>query len=312
MADSEAPSRPQDAASTTAAPQPPDTLGQLLRETRLKHDLTLEQLATELRIESKHLNALEENRFEHIGVPVFVKGYLKQYGLRLGLDVSDLLAMYYKQTTLPDVQIQPSRTIKLHDERQITSWVLAVIVLLVLIVGLAVWWWSGGDLGNLRRVPVTQSEPADSVPPPAEPVPAPVPLEAPPPRPERTLPVEDGGPAFDPPAPGAEPAQAPAIAEVAAADDADNTRAAPPVTIPLEFAFEQESWSEVTDARGERLLFGLSSAGRNVTVRGEPPFAIVLGNANAVRLTVDGQPYEIPTVGRQGNLARFAVDIAEE
>ena len=87
--------------------------------------MTLEQLSAELRIEAKQLRALEEERFEQIGVAVFIKGYLKQYGTRLGLDVRDLLALYYKQTTLADVQIQPSRTIKLRDERQITSWILA-------------------------------------------------------------------------------------------------------------------------------------------------------------------------------------------
>jgi cytoskeleton protein RodZ len=93
---------------------------------------------------------------------------------------------------------------------------------------------------------------------------------------------------------------------------ADNAQAAAAVSIPLEFTFDQESWTEVTDARGERLLFGLTAAGRRVTVRGEPPFAIVLGNADFVRLTVDGEPYQIPTTGREGPLARFSVDIAEE
>ena len=38
----------------------------------------------------------------------------------------------------------------------------------------------------------------------------------------------------------------------------------------------------------------MNAAGRDVTVRGEPPFAIVLGNADSVRLTVDGAPYTIP------------------
>jgi cytoskeleton protein RodZ len=92
----------------------------------------------------------------------------------------------------------------------------------------------------------------------------------------------------------------------------DGDRAAPIVAIPLEFSFAEESWAEVTDARGERLLFGLTAAGRRVTVRGEPPFAVVLGNAKVVELTVDGQPYPIPASGRQGDLARFSVDIAEE
>ena len=45
------------------------------------------------------------------------------------------------------------------------------------------------------------------------------------------------------------------------------------VAIPLELTFDRESWAEITDARGERLLFGLSAAGRQVTVRGEPPIA---------------------------------------
>src|SRR5688572_6997532 len=119
MADSDLSSAP------AAAPPPPQSLGEMLRAARLAHDLTLEQLSTELRIEAKQLRALEDNRFEQIGVPVFVKGYLKQYGVRLGIDVRDLLALYYKQTTLADVQIQPSRTIKLQDERQITAWSVA-------------------------------------------------------------------------------------------------------------------------------------------------------------------------------------------
>ena len=74
MDDSEQPSEPK------APPPPPATLGERLRAARLAQDFTVEQLSTELRIEAKQLHALEENRFEQIGVPVFIKGYLKQYG----------------------------------------------------------------------------------------------------------------------------------------------------------------------------------------------------------------------------------------
>ena len=87
---------------------------------------------------------------------------------------------------------------------------------------------------------------------------------------------------------------------------------APAEAISLQLVFDAESWAEITDARGERLLFGLNAAGRDVTVRGEPPFAIVLGNADSVHLTVDGEPYAIPRRGRQGNLARFSVDPPQE
>lgn len=303
MVDSDAPIAP-------AASPPPDTLGQTLRNARLMQDLTLEQLAADLRIEAKHLNALEENRFERIGVPVFIKGYLKQYGQRLGLDVRDLLALYYKQTTLSDVQIQPSRTIKLRDDRQITSWILAVVVLLAVIAGL-VWWWSGGS-AILR--PTSTAPPAETGTAPAVAEPA---AEPAPPSRALPLPLEDSSPS-EPPAAESAPgeaaaAPAPAAAAAVAADEADDDeRAAPIVAIPLELTFDRESWVEITDARGERLLFGLNAAGRQVTVRGEPPIAVVLGDADGVRLTVAGEPYAIPTTGREGNLARFSVDIAEE
>ncbi|HEX7237262.1 MAG TPA: RodZ domain-containing protein [Gammaproteobacteria bacterium] len=303
MGEGEQPSEP-------AAPPPPATLGERLRAARLAQDLTVEQLATELRIEAKQLHALEENRFEQIGVPVFVKGYLKQYGTRLGLDVADLLALYYEQTTLADVQIRPNRTIKLRDERQITSWVLAAIVLLTVIVGLAAWWWNGGSFGAALPAE-TAAAPAEST---AAPAPAPPPAE-----PERPTPVQEQRPApasaagaavVESAEPDAPPAEPPALAD--AADRNDVARPAAGVTAVLELAFDAESWAEITDARGERLLFGLNAAGRNVTLRGEPPFAILLGDADSVRLTVDGDPYAIPKTGRQGKLARFSVDLAEE
>jgi cytoskeleton protein RodZ len=121
----------------------------------------------------------------------------------------------------------------------------------------------------------------------------------------------------------AAPAAAPVEPQPAAADVStfvapdeessdDEPSAGSLAAVPLQFAFDGESWAEVTDARGERLLFGLSNAGRNVTVRGEPPFSVVLGDANVVRLTVDGVAYSIPRAGRQGNLARFTVDVARE
>ena len=144
---------------TPPSPPEPETLGQALRNARLAQELTVEQIATELRIEARQLHALENDRLEQIGPPVFVKGYLKQYGPRLGLDIRDLLAMYYKQTTLADVQIKPNRTIKLRDERQITSWVLAAIVLLTLVVGLAVWWWNGGSFAFVRSAPASTATP---------------------------------------------------------------------------------------------------------------------------------------------------------
>jgi len=330
MSDSEQETEPKAPPSPAPPPPPPPaTLGEQLRAARLRQDFTVEQLSTELRIEAKQLHALEENRFEQIGVPVFVKGYLKQYGARLGLNVPELLALYTKQTTLADIQIQPNRTITLRDERQITSWVLAAIILLTVIVGLAAWWWNGGSFDGVLSTrgtvtPAPEAAPTSGQPPQtrAQPVPTSAPATpepaAPPPTPaeERPVPLEVAVPAavaVEAATSDAPPNEAATVTQAPdETDDAPAGAADPAVTVPMEVAFDGESWAEITDARGERLLFGLNAAGRNVTVRGEPPFTVVIGNAEAVRLTVDGAPYAIPTTGRQGNLARFSVNIAEE
>jgi cytoskeleton protein RodZ len=320
--DDEREARGGDADAVVEAPARPLTVGGILAQARVAQDLTIEQLAAELRIEAPQLAALEQDRFERIGVPVFVKGYIKQYGMRLGLDTSDLLAAYYKQGKLEDIDIRPSRSIKLRDEQQIRGWVVALLVLLAIVVGLAVWWLEGGDLAGILT-------PA----PPAEPsAPAPVPAAA--------TPANGGSSAARASAVEAPPADvqlgidAVRAVESAAPDSssaagssagsggdpggsATVTSPQAQAVRPLEFAvdveltFDQDSWTEVTDARGERLFYGMGSAGRSATLRGEPPFAVVLGNVDGVRMKVEGADYEIPRP-KQGNFARFSLTINED
>jgi cytoskeleton protein RodZ len=67
--------------------------GGRLRQAREAQGLQLEEVANELRVSAGALAALEDNRFEALGAAVFAKGYLKQYGARLGLDSRELLAL---------------------------------------------------------------------------------------------------------------------------------------------------------------------------------------------------------------------------
>jgi cytoskeleton protein RodZ len=295
------------AASAEATEQAPETLGQLLRNARLAQELTIEQIATELRIEAKQLNALEDDRLEEIGIPVFVKGYLKQYGHRLGVDVRDLLALYYRQTKLADVQVLPNRPIKLRDERQIRGWILAAIALLAVVAGLAVWWWRGGSfddvVGSFTRALTPQST-STVTPVVTAPEPEPVAPEPQPSPADRAEPPADAAPVA---APETTPTEAAASPALQLREDADRA-----FVVPLEIELGTESWTEVTDGRGERLAYGLEPAGRRLTLRGLPPFAVVLGDASSVRITVDGLPYELPPTRRGDNFARFSVDVAEE
>ena len=309
MADSEQPA---------AAPAAPvyTNVGQVLREARAAKDLTVDQLATELRIEARQLAALEDNRFEQIGPTVFIKGYIRQYAQRLGLDQTTVMDIYARQTNIADVQVKPSRPIKLRDERQITVWIVGVLVLLLIVVGLAVWWLNGGafDFGSVlrsARTPAPRVEPAKAAPaesasaqPAAAETPA-VAQETPSPQSASdttTAPAEARpGPATGapPPALAATP-----VSTLGAAGGGASRGAKP---IALDVTFDAESWAEITDARGQRLFFELGTIGRHVVMRGEPPISVTFGNGDAVRMLVDGERYTIPTQGRQGKLVRFSI-----
>jgi cytoskeleton protein RodZ len=309
--------RPNDESQKREARTEGGELGKTLAAAREAQGLTIEEIATELRIEPRLLNALEQCRFEELGPPVFAKGYLKQYGNRLGLKYADLLAEYYRLVEPREVTLAPSRTIKLRDERQITVWIIAALALAVLAAFLMVWLLAEPPAARRPVTALPESEPAAAVgeigdtqpdAPPAEPAPdegrseaEPVAVGEP-----GALEAEPGNAAPDV-AGDAVPTDD--VAPPARLPDSELAEAAPTgPTVAIEFAFLEDCWLEATDARGARLFYGLGQAGASRRVTGEPPIDIFLGNRNGVTLTVDGEPYDVPARGRRGNLARFVID----
>ena len=71
-------------------------LGDLLRETREAQGLSLEQVEQTTKIRYKLLNALEQEAYEELPAPVFVKGFLRNYALLLELDVHQVLQLYHE------------------------------------------------------------------------------------------------------------------------------------------------------------------------------------------------------------------------
>jgi cytoskeleton protein RodZ len=248
--------------------------------------LSLTQISAELRIEPKFLTALEEDRLDEFPAPVFTKGYLKQYGGMLGLDISDLLAQYYRQFDVRDVPVVHHKPIRLRDDDQIRHWLAAAVVLCVVCGGLAAWW-----ISQPVADPIVVQRAAEPV---GEPNPPTRPIAIVPPASEAQAPsvdeVVDEPTVQEPPLP-------PLPAEAIAATD----------SVQVEVSFAEDCWTEITDANGERLFYGLGSAGARSRFSATLPISVFLGNAGGVELSVDGTRYPIPAGSRQGNLARFVI-----
>ena len=84
------------------------------------------------------------------------------------------------------------------------------------------------------------------------------------------------------------------------------TPGVPQVTVDL--AFTGDCWTEVSDAGGRRLFYDLGADGRVVTLSGDAPLRLILGDADNVAVTVDGTPYTIPAAARRGRLARLSIN----
>ena len=67
-------------------------------------------------------------------------------------------------------------------------------------------------------------------------------------------------------------------------------------------------WTEIFDANGERLFFGLGDQDREVNIDGVPPFDVMLGAAdNLLEIELEGREYTIVDSIRRGEVLRFKV-----
>lgn len=110
--------------------------------------------------------------------------------------------------------------------------------------------------------------------------------------------------------PGAVPPPAPAVAPVAAAPVVQPvakpvpTAPAAPGIDSLNFSFSGKSWISVRDATGQELVYGLKNAGQAVTVTGQAPFSINIGNVNVTTLSRNGRGVNLKQYAR-GEIASF-------
>ena len=77
----------------------------------------------------------------------------------------------------------------------------------------------------------------------------------------------------------------------------------------LSFMFTGESWVEVKDAEGKKIFSQTSPGNTEETVNGSPPFSLTIGNAASVRLLYNDEPVDlIPYTNTNGGVARLSLD----
>jgi cytoskeleton protein RodZ len=125
-------------------------IGSLLRETRMRERIDITTVESATKIRAKYLRALENEEWDQLPGPTFVRTFLRTYAEYLGLDPKMLVEDYRQryerpgpQDVMPFASRQGRRSPR--PSRGIPPWALVVLVFVVLIAVLFVLGSLGGD-----------------------------------------------------------------------------------------------------------------------------------------------------------------------
>jgi len=120
--------------------------GERLQAARIQRGLSIDDVAGRMHLSISILEAIEENNFEEITAPIFVKGYLRAYARIVLLDEDDMIRQYSEYYSEEDPPISSTSSmvpeLSVGDVR--IKWT-TYLVILVLAALLAVWWWNKGQ-----------------------------------------------------------------------------------------------------------------------------------------------------------------------
>src|SRR5215216_3448004 len=147
-------------------------IGDQLRETRMRNRIDITEVEAATKIRAKYLRALENEEWDLLPGPTFVKTFLRTYADYLGLDARNLVEQYRARYERPSAQeLTPFGTSigarRARARRPILAPWMAVLVGVVILVG-ALWllgnWGSDeGDGGDeVSATPTPTATPAPS------------------------------------------------------------------------------------------------------------------------------------------------------
>ncbi len=233
-------------------------IGETLRETRMRRRIDMTEVEAATKIRAKYLRALENEEWDLLPGPTFVKTFLRTYAEYLDLDPRLLVEEYRQRYERPSTQdLRPFKPGAAAQRRRrpprrgpsgpALVVVLGVVVLLGVLYLIGTKWGNGDN-----EAPVARNTPT--------------PTRTATPTPTRT------------------PAKTP-------------RKAATPKVVSLKLTARQLVYVCVVDARGKAVVNGVNlQPGASTKTLRSKSFKMNLGNAN-VRLSANGKTYPVQDTG---------------
>ena len=261
---------------TETSPQEAARVGEELREARIALGISVEDAATQLRINRRYLVALEEGRVKDLPGAAYAVGFVRSYATALGLDADDAVRRF---RDMSGTAVGKSGDLVFPEpvpKRGIPTGILSAIGVAIALAGYIAWYqWSGrGErvVDNVPPLPPRLERAADAAPP----------RDAPAPVAEPPAPIPS--PIVAPPPPPPPPSRI----------DPDKPR--------VVIRAKGESWVQIRDNPGNRVLTDrVLRAGEIIEIPNRPGFVLTTGKAENLDILLDGQdvdPFGGPGVRR--------------
>ena len=266
-------------------------VGDQLRAARESLGLSVSEVSSVLKLSPRQVEALEANDWLRLPKTV-IRGFVRNYARYLGLDTAPLMAAleHMPLPQGPELQVPAGSPVKMPEEGRANQrdYIRVISGLIVLLLAVGVYYLVPIEM--LRTGVETLKEFVQRGNNSTETVDAPnsengidsavnnvLPATAQPQEEPYPTPPEQSSPV----------SSAPGTTSVTTALPASSA------TRSLILSFSEPSWVEVRDRTGQVVFSQLNQPGSRPEITGEPPFALVIGNASHVTLQYEGEAVDL-------------------
>ncbi|MFF1452693.1 helix-turn-helix domain-containing protein [Streptomyces sp. NPDC058274] len=236
------------------------SIGRALRQARIEAGLTVDDVSNATRVRIAIVHAIEQDDFTPCGGDVYARGHIRTLARAVHLDPDPLLAQYdadHGGRPAPTPAAPLFEAERIRPERRGPNWTAAMVAAIVAVIGFVGFTMvKGSDSGDGAKTQVAEG----STPTASKPVTKPTPTKPADPKP----------------------------------DPSDSAIAAAPqdkVTVQVS-ATDGRSWISAKDHNGRMLFDGLLKQGQSKTFQDSTKINLILGDAGAIQLYVNGKKIE--------------------
>lgn len=242
------------------------SVGRILQQARIDAKLTVDEVSSSTRVRIPIVHAIEQDDFSRCGGDVYARGHLRTLARAVGLDPAEVIEVYNAQQGAepPPVNSGPLfEAERIRPEPRRPNWTAAMVAAIVAVVGFVGFTFFSGDGEDSGAV--AESEPS----------------------PEASSSEPGAGEAEEEPStePGGDSPERDPSESAVAGVPSDK------VTVKAT-ADGDQSWISAKDGNGRLIFEGVLEDGASETFTDDEQIDLVLGNAGAVQLHVNGKEIE--------------------